>query len=84
MNTTDATQGMRKKYGSIVGIGLLYVWGCAILYWVESSSQIIAGIGGSLVSFSMIAIFLYTNSLENELNKISRRVVNGFYENPSE
>jgi hypothetical protein len=56
----------RKKYSGLIGIGMLYTWGCAILYWVGSP---IGFIGAGLVSISGIAVFFYVSSLEEELNK---------------
>lgn len=67
----------RKKYGGLIGLGLMYMWGCAILYWVDSAISLL---GAGLVSISGIAVFFYINSLESELDKPDRRVVNGFYE----
>ena len=67
----------RKKYSGLIGLGLLYMWGCAGLYWVGSAAWFV---GGGLVSISGIAVFFYVNSLEEELRQPSRKQVNGFYE----
>lgn len=60
----------RKKYAGIIGIGFLYMWGCAVFYWIDSSHKFIGFVGAALVSVSGIAISFYTSSIEEEL-KIS-------------
>lgn len=70
----------RKKYSGVIGLGLMYVWCCAIFFWAESDHKFIAFIGGLLVSANMTAVFFYISSLEDELKEASRKIVNGFYE----
>lgn len=68
------------KYSGLLGIGLLIVWLLAILFLSSSEHKVFAFIGVLFVSAVMTGIFLYVNSLETELKKPSRRIVNGFYE----
>ncbi|OGT02137.1 MAG: hypothetical protein A2143_00635 [Gallionellales bacterium RBG_16_57_15] len=60
----------RKSYAGLIGLGFMYMWCCAALYWVGSGVWFI---GAGLVSVSGIAVFFYVNSLEKELNSITQR-----------
>ena len=65
-----------RKYSGIVGLGLLYLWGCAAFFWVDwlnsySALEKVIGIIGSLfVAASGIAVFIYTNSVESRLREL--------------
>lgn len=67
----------RKKFSGLIGLGMMYMWACATMYWADSA---ISFLGAGLVSVSGIAVFFYINSLEQELSQSSRRQVNGLYE----
>jgi len=64
-----------KKYAGLIGLGLMFMWGCAILYWVEWTNSystfenVIGTVGGMLVSASGLGIFLYTNDIESKLKE---------------
>lgn|SRR4030065_415894 len=60
----------RKSYAGLIGLGFMYMWCCAVLYWVGSAVWFI---GAGLVSVSGIAVFFYVNSLEEELKNIEQR-----------
>lgn len=68
-----------KRYSGLVGLGVMIMWGSALLAWVDlwksgHTTVKIAGLLGScLVSASGIAIFLYTSSLEEEVNRLKQR-----------
>jgi len=59
-----------SKYSSYIGLGMLYVWLCAILYWNNFDNKLIAFIGAALISIFQVATFLYANSLETEIKKL--------------
>jgi hypothetical protein len=64
-----------KRYASLIGLGVMFMWASAIVAWsgLWTSDNLIAKtlglLGACLVSVSGIAIFLYTSSLEERLNK---------------
>lgn len=64
-----------KRYAGLIGLGLMYLWGCAIIVWVDwTQSEVlfvkVVGIGGlALASLSGIAVFFYVNGLESQLKK---------------
>lgn len=68
-----------KRYIWLVGLGLMYMWGTALVAWLDlwQSSQIglriIAFLGAALVSLSGIAISFYTNDLELKVKRLNER-----------
>ena len=60
-----------KNRAWIVGLGLLYLWLFALLYFFSLGSGA-ALIGGGLASLSGIAVFLYVGSLERETNELAK------------
>jgi multisubunit Na+/H+ antiporter MnhG subunit len=71
----------RKKYGGIIGLLLMLDWLLALMYCFESRFEYLKYAGYILVTASFVAMYLYTASLEEELNQKDRKQVNGFYEN---
>lgn len=68
-----------KQYGSWVGVGLLFMWGSALIAWVDLwnsanlGAKALGFIGGCLVSASGIAIAIYTSALEQKLNSLQQQ-----------
>lgn len=68
-------QLISKRYAGLIGLGLMYLWGCAIIVWVDwTQSEVlfvkVVGIGGFALAFlSGIAIIFYVTGLESQLEK---------------
>jgi len=60
-----------KSRAWIVGLGLMYLWLFAILFFVRLGDGA-ALIGGGLASVSGIAVFLYVGGLERETNELAK------------
>lgn len=68
-----------KEHAGIIGLGLLIIWGGACLFWANIGG--VAGfVGGAITSVIFIAVFIYTDSLEQKIKQKDRKQVNGFYE----
>lgn len=64
----------RKRYGGIIGIGLLYMWACALLVWADMWTSVFGFLGMILVNIAGIAIAFYTTSLEQDVKDLSKRL----------
>ena len=68
-----------NKYASWIGVGLMFMWGCAIIPWANFSNsyqlwiKVIAFLGAALVSACGIAVFLYVGNLEEKLRQSIER-----------
>jgi hypothetical protein len=72
-----------KKYGGIIGIGLMYVWAMALFKAIDIAGQnewtlqyAFGMLMALLVSASCLAVFLYISNLERESNELAKRVKN--------
>jgi len=70
-----------KIYASLVGLGFMYVWVCAMVVWIEltknSTSYLVdtfGFLGGALVSLSCLAVVFYINHVEERLRSSEERV----------
>ena len=73
---------LSKNYLGWIGLGLLYMWGCAIVAWMdywnsyETWIKVLAFLGGALVSISGTAIAVYTSKLEEKIRQLNERSKN--------
>ena len=72
-----------NKYAGWIGLGLLYMWGCAIVPWANFSNsyqlwiKVIAFLGAALLSASGVTVFLYVSNLEEKLRQsVERNSIN--------
>ena len=65
-----------RRYVGLVGVGLMFMWGLALLFCVnlwKSSDSVVKAIGllgSGITSASGIAIVLYTDSLEQKVQRL--------------
>ena len=68
-----------KQYAGLVGLGLLYIWGAAIMAWLDlwqsqhAGMRVGAFLGMGLTSASGIAIAFYTSGLEIKLEQLAEK-----------
>lgn len=60
----------QKKYGPLVGLGLMFIWGSAALFFVGIPNGAIAWGGIALTGVCAVAVFLYVGRIENELHRL--------------
>lgn len=63
----------REKYGGLIGIGLMFIWACSMLYWVSSHGEVVGLVGAITTSICGTATFFYTNSIQTELRSVSEK-----------
>jgi hypothetical protein len=69
-----------KSRAGLIGLGLLYMWVCAAIAWIDlwnSSNPFANGfafIGMAMVSVSGLAIVFYTSSLDEKVKKLEDRL----------
>jgi len=69
-----------NKSASFIGLGFIFVWGCALLFWVDLANQyatwkkVVGTIGAALVSLSCLALALYTGRQEQRAVELERQL----------
>ena len=77
-----------KHYAGLIGLGLLFMWGAALVSWIRLSQSpngalmLIGFLGAATVSASGIAIVLYIADLESKVRKLTES--NNFNESQAE
>lgn len=68
------------KSAGLIGLGLLFVWGCALLFWVDLANEyatwkkVVGTMGAALVSLSCLALALYTSRQEQRAAELERQL----------
>lgn len=62
----------RKKYGAVLGLALMADWFFALMFCHSLKFWLYEYFGYAIVTASFIGIFLYTNTLEDELRKTEK------------
>ena len=81
-------QLISQRYASLIGLGLMYLWGVTLLVWVNWVQsevifvKVIGFSGAALASLSGLSVFLYVSGLESEVEEL--RSKNSFNEAQAE
>ena len=73
---------IKKNYEPLLGLGMMYVWGCAALGWIdwwnakEFMLNAIAFGGTALVSLVMLGAFLHISSQEERIKALEEKIYN--------
>jgi len=73
---------IKKNYEPLLGLGMMYVWGCAALGWIdwwnarEFILNAIAFGGTALVSLVMLGAFLHISSQEERIKALEEKIYN--------
>lgn len=74
------SKAKNNNYTGLIGLGLLYMWGCAIITWMDlwnstnTFSNVLAFFGVAAVSISGIAVGFYTSALEKEIKELKEKI----------
>jgi len=69
-----------NKRAGLIGLGLMFVWCSALLYWVELANeyatwkQIAGTAGAAVVSLSCLAVVLYTGRQDQRIAELERQL----------
>lgn len=79
MNSSASTSRTSKSAG-LIGLGLVFVWGCALLFWIDLASEyatwkkVMGTAGAALVSLSCLALALYSSRQEKRAAELERQL----------
>jgi len=71
---------IKKNYEPLLGLGMMYVWGCAALGWVdwwnarEFILNAIAFGGSALVSVVMLGTYMHMNKQEQKIKELEEKI----------
>jgi hypothetical protein len=71
---------IKKNYEPLLGLGMMYVWGCAALGWIdwwnarEFILNAIAFGGMALVSIIMLGIYMHMNKQEQKIKELEEKI----------
>lgn len=73
------SKAKNNNYAGLIGLGLLYMWGCALITWMDlwnstnTFSNILSFFGMAAVSISGLAVVFYTSALEKEIKELKEK-----------
>ena len=79
MNSSASTSRTSKSAG-LIGLGFMFVWGCALLFWIDLANEyatwkkVVGTAGAALVSLSCLALALYTSRQERRAAELERQL----------
>lgn len=77
---SSATTSRTSKWADLMGLGFLFVWACALLFWVDLLNEyatwkkVMGAAGGVLVSLSCLALALHTNRQQQRAAKLEKQL----------
>lgn len=78
--SNDFATARSNNTAGLLGLGLLFVWGCALLFWVDLANQhatwkAVAGTAGAaLVSLACVALLMYTGRQARRMAELERQL----------
>lgn len=63
----------QKKYGPLIGMGLMFLWGSALMFFTGLANSTFSFLGAILASGCGLGVFLYVGRLENQIRSLSTR-----------
>ena len=76
----SSTTSRTSKSAALIGLGFMFVWGCALLFWVDlitaypTWKKVVGTAGAGLVSLSCLALSLYTSRQEQRAAELERQL----------
>lgn len=78
--SSSATASRTSKWAGLIGLGLMFVWGCALLFWIDFADgyatwkKAVGFVGAGLVSLSCLALFMYTSRQEQRAAELEQQL----------
>lgn len=69
-----------SKSARLIGLGFMFVWGCALLFWIDLASEydtwkkVMGTMGAGLVSIACLALSVYTSRQEHRAAELERQL----------
>jgi hypothetical protein len=60
----------QKKFGPLIGIGLMFLWGSAVMFFTSLANSTFSFLGAALASGCGLGAFLYVGRLEGEIHRL--------------